>query len=145
MALASRCSVKRSRWMSASASGADRSIAAFGVLGERALRALGAQIAGNRALQVAGGDGRAPQPERRRHRRARQVVQHEDVGLQALDRLGRLQQRHGHEDQHVGGHAPQHAVGQRVELQVEQRLRATGSSGRTGRRSGPCAAPSRPR
>ena len=66
MALASRCSVKRSSWMSASASGADRRVAACGILGERALGALGAEIAGHRVLQVAGRDGRAPQPERRR-------------------------------------------------------------------------------
>ena len=58
MALASRCSVKRSRWMSASASGADRRAAAFGKLGKRPLRALGAEIAGDRVLQVAGRDRR---------------------------------------------------------------------------------------
>ena len=145
MALASRCSVKRSRWMSASASGEMRRIAAFGVLGERALGALGSQIAGNRVLQVAGGDGRAPEPERRRHGRARQVVEHEDLRLQALDRLGRLQQRHDHEHQDVDGYAPQHAVRQRLESAGrtgpcgDRKLRPNGPSVRTERDTQPAS------
>ena len=49
--------------------GRDRSVAALGVLCERALRALGAEIARHGALQLADGDGRAPHAERRRHRR----------------------------------------------------------------------------
>ena len=132
MALASRCSVKRSRWMSASALGDERRIAALGIFGEGALRALGAEVAGDGALQFAGRDGRAPHAEARRDRRPRQVVEHEQMRLQALDRLGRPQQRDRHERQHVGGHAPQHAVRQRLEAQVEQGVRATGSPGRTG-------------
>ena len=113
----------------------DRSIAAFRELGERPLRALGSQIAGNCMLQVAGSDGCTPQPERRRHRRATQIAQHEHLGLQALDRLGSLQQGRDHEHRHVGGHAPQHAVRQLVHLQVEQGRAATGSSARRGPRS----------
>jgi hypothetical protein len=52
----------------------------------------------------------------------RKVAQHEHLGLQALDRLGSLQERHDHEYQDVDRHAPQHAVAQRVDLQVEQGL-----------------------
>ena len=36
--------------------------------------------------------------------------EHEHLRLQALDRLGRPQQRDRDEHQHVDGHAPQHAV-----------------------------------
>ena len=78
--------------MSASASGDSGVLRALGELGEGALGALRAQIAGHGALQVADRDGGAPEPECGRHRRPRQLVEHEHVGLQALDRLGRLQQ-----------------------------------------------------
>ena len=45
------------------------------------------------------------------------------MGLQAFDGLGLPEK--GDDDVHrdVGGHAPEHAVRQRLELQIEQRLR----------------------
>ena len=77
--------------------GRGRRVAACGILGERALGPLGAEIAGDRVLQVADRDGRAPEPERGRHGRPGEGLEHEDLRLQALDRLGRPQHRHRHE------------------------------------------------
>ena len=100
--------------------GRDGRIAAGGVFGERALGPLGAQVARNGVLQVAGRHRRAPAPERGRHGRPGEGLGHEDLRLQALDRLGSPQHRHRHEHRHVDGHAPQHAVAEGVDLHVEQ-------------------------
>ena len=106
--------------------GRKRRVAAFGILRERALGALGAEIAGDGALQFAGRDRGAPHAEGRRHRRPRQIVEHEQMRLQPLDRLGRPQQRDRHERRMLAAMLHSTPCVSGIEAQVEQRRAAPG-------------------
>ena len=74
-------------------------------------RAFGAEILRHRAEDVLHRDGAAPSAERRRDRR--ELVGHEDIRLQALDRRRLAHQRQADVCQDIGRQAPEHAVHQR--------------------------------
>ena len=88
---------------------------------ERGAGAVRAEILPDRVHQVLDRDRRAPAAEVRRGRR--ELLRHEQVGLQMLDRRRLPRER----DDHIGGdiehQAPQHAVHQRRQVEAEQRLR----------------------
>ena len=90
-------------------------------IGEGAGGAFLAEIARHGRDQIVDGDGGAPAPQRRGRG---EVGGDEDVGLEPLDRLGRAHQRHGDEGEGVEQQAPEHPVGERIEGEREQRLRA---------------------
>ena len=90
-------------------------------IGEGAGGALLAEITRHGRDQIVDGDGGAPAPQRRGRG---EVGGDEDVGLEPLDRLGDAHQRHGDEGEGVEQQAPEHPVGERIESEREQRLRA---------------------
>ena len=92
---------------------------------------------GHGLLQVADGDAMCATCRKAARRpAARQIVEDEDVGLQALDRLGRPQQRHDDEQASMLAAMLQSTpCVSGSKLQVEQRLRLQEGQARTGRPS----------
>ena len=141
MADAIRCSAWRSSWKSAGVPRSSvRRLAARERL-ERGAGPVGTEILADRVHQVLDRDRGAPAAEVRRGRR--QLLRHEQVGLQMLDRRGLPQQRDDDIGHAVERQTPEHAVHQRRHVEAEQRLRfqrrrcRTGPDGASPRRSAP--------
>ena len=88
---------------------------------ERCAGAVGAEILADRAHQVFDRDRGAPAAEVRRSRR--ELLRHEQVGLQMLDRRRLPRERNDDIGGEIEHQAPQHAVHQRRQVEPEQRLR----------------------
>src|SRR5215471_4516634 len=115
LGIAQELEVRLGLWINADA-------ACQGIAVEGGACALFAEVAGDGRGQFLDRYRGAPQPKARRDRS--QVGGNEKVGLQSLDRGRRPSKREHHIGKSVERKAPDYAVGERWEIESDERLRA---------------------